>query len=109
MTRLVRRFKPGDIRAIVAQADELALPAAEVAREEGWKGLIVIGFNGTTDAFEAVRNGRMHATILQDAAKQTSRPSTPPSTTSPASPSRPDPHAAARCHKNNVDQYKPSY
>ena len=36
MTELVRRFRPGQIRAIVAQADELALPAAEVARLEHW-------------------------------------------------------------------------
>ena len=89
MTGLVRRFKPGEIRAIVAQADELALPAAEVARGQGWKDLIVIGFNGTTDAFEAIRAGQMHATILQDAAEQAPRPSTPPSTTSPASRSPP--------------------
>ena len=31
MTGLVRRFQPGQIQAIVAQADEMALPAAEVA------------------------------------------------------------------------------
>ena len=66
MTGLVRRFQPGEIRAIVAQADELALPAAEVARAEGWKDLIVIGFNGTKAAFDAVKSGRLHATILQD-------------------------------------------
>jgi ribose transport system substrate-binding protein len=70
MTGLVRRFKPGEIRAIVAQADEMAIPAAEVARGAGWKDVIVIGFNGTAEAFEAIRTGSMHATILQDAADQ---------------------------------------
>ena len=70
MSGLVRRFKPGEIRAIVAQADELALPAAEVARAEGWKNLIVIGFNGTTAAFEAIKADQMRSTILQDSAEQ---------------------------------------
>ncbi len=70
MTDLVRRFKPGEIQAIVAQADEMAVPAAEVARNEGWKDLIVIGFNGNSDGFEAIKNGHLTATILQDAAVQ---------------------------------------
>jgi ribose transport system substrate-binding protein len=70
MTGLVRRFRPGEIRAIVAQADEMALPAAEVARDAGWADALVIGFNGTAEAFDAVRDGRLHATILQDAADQ---------------------------------------
>ena len=69
MTGLVRRFSPGQINAIVAQADEMALPAAEVARAEGWN-VPVIGFNGTREAFEAIRGGELHATILQDAAEQ---------------------------------------
>lgn len=70
MAGLVRRYKPGEVRAIVAQADELALPAAEVARAEGWKGLTVIGFNGTRGAFDAIQGGTMHATILQDPTEQ---------------------------------------
>jgi ribose transport system substrate-binding protein len=110
MTGLVRRFKSGEIRAIVAQADELALPAAEVARGEGWKDLIVIGFNGTTDAFSAIRAGQMHATILQDAAEQARK----------AVDAAVD-HLAGKpvaaeiitplpvITKENVDQYKPSY
>jgi len=70
MSGLVQRFKPGEVRAIVAQADELALPAAEVAHAAGWKNVIVIGFNGTKPAFEAIKAGTMHATILQDPAEQ---------------------------------------
>lgn len=70
MSGLVQRFKPGEVRAIVAQADELALPAAEVARAAGWKDTIVIGFNGTKPAFEAIKAGTMYATILQDPAEQ---------------------------------------
>jgi ribose transport system substrate-binding protein len=70
MTDLVRKYKPGEIQAIVAQADEMAVPAAEVARAEGWKELVVIGFNGNRDGFDAIKSGSMTATVLQDAAVQ---------------------------------------
>jgi ribose transport system substrate-binding protein len=70
MTGLVRRFSPGQIRAIVAQTDEMAMAAAEVAHAEGWKDVVVIGFGGSTAAFEAIRAGTMTATILQDPAQQ---------------------------------------
>jgi ribose transport system substrate-binding protein len=110
MTGLVRRFKSGEIRAIVAQADELALPAAEVARGEGWKDLIVIGFNGTTDAFAAIRNGQMHATILQDAADQARKAvdlavDHLAGKTVPVEIITPLPVVT----KANIDQYQPSY
>lgn len=70
MAGLVRRFRPGEIKAIVAQADELALPAAEVATAAGWSDVAVIGFNGTRPAFDAVKAGTLRATILQDSADQ---------------------------------------
>jgi ribose transport system substrate-binding protein len=70
MTGVVQRFQPGQIQAIVAQNDEMALPAAEVARAAGWTDVIVIGFDGTKDAFAAIKDGRLSATILQDAAEQ---------------------------------------
>ena len=70
MTDLVRRFKPGEIRAVVAQSDEMALPAAEVAQSEGWKDVVVLGFDGSKTAFDAVRDGRLESTILQDPREQ---------------------------------------
>lgn len=70
MTDLAQRFQPGQIQAIVSQADEMAVPAAEVAQEKGWKDVTVIGFNGNRDGFDAIKAGRMHATILQDASVQ---------------------------------------
>lgn len=70
MTDLVRRFQPGEIRAVVAQSDEMALPAAEVAQSEGWKDVVVLGFDGGKTAFDAVRDGRLQATILQDPREQ---------------------------------------
>ncbi len=73
MTDLVRRFKPGEIRAVVAQSDEMALPAAEVAQAEGWKDVAVLGFDGSKAAFDAVRDGRLGCTILQDPREQGAR------------------------------------
>ncbi len=70
MTDLVRRHDKGAIRAIVAQADELAVAAAEVAHAEGWNDVMVIGFNGSKAAFEAIRTGQLLATILQDPVEQ---------------------------------------
>ncbi|APW63133.1 sugar ABC transporter substrate-binding protein [Paludisphaera borealis] len=70
MTDLVRRFRPGDVQAVVAQSDEMALPAAEVAQAEGWKDVVVLGFDGCKSAFDAVRNGRLQSTVLQDPAEQ---------------------------------------
>jgi len=70
MTDLVRRFKPGEIQAVVAQSDEMALPAAEVIQAEGWKDAVVLGFDGNARAFEAVRDGRIQSTVLQDPSEQ---------------------------------------
>jgi ABC-type sugar transport system substrate-binding protein len=70
MTDLVRRFKPGDIQAVVAQSDEMALPAAEVVQAEGWKDVAVLGFDGSKAAFDAVRDGRLQSTVLQDPSEQ---------------------------------------
>ncbi|MFO0890247.1 MAG: sugar ABC transporter substrate-binding protein [Isosphaeraceae bacterium] len=70
MTDLVRRFSPGEIFAVVAQSDEMALPAAEVVQSEGWKDVIVLGFDGSHGAFDAIRAGRLKATILQDPLEQ---------------------------------------
>ncbi len=110
MTGLVLKFQPGEIKAIVAQADELALPAAEVARSAGWKDVAVIGFNGTRGAFEAIESGLMRATILQDSAEQgrkavqaaadhlAGKP-VPPETITPL----------PLVTKDNLKQFKPSY
>ena len=79
MTDLVRRFSPGEIRAVVAQSDEMAVPAAEVVQTEGWKDVLIFGFDGSRSAFDAIlRAGRLKATILQDPLEQGQRrPSRP--------------------------------
>jgi ribose transport system substrate-binding protein len=73
MTDLVRRFSPGEIRAVVAQSDEMAVPAAEVVQAEGWKDVLVFGFDGSRTAFDAIRAGKLKATILQDPREQGKR------------------------------------
>lgn len=70
MTDLVRRYSPGEIQAVVAQSDEMAVPAAEVVQAEHWNDVLVFGFDGSRAAFEAVRDGRLKATILQDPFEQ---------------------------------------
>lgn len=70
MTVLAQRFEPGVLRAIVAQNDEMALPAAAVARAQGWTDVVVIGCDGTQAAFDAIASGQLHATVLQDSADQ---------------------------------------
>ncbi len=110
MTGLVRRFQPGQIQAIVAQADEMALPAAEVATAAGWT-VPVIGFNGTREAFEAIRAGQLHATILQDAAEQ-GRLAVQVALDhlSGEKPASADVHTPLPVINNqNIDQYQPAY
>ncbi len=70
MTTLTQRFSKGEIDAIVAQSDEMAIPAADVAHSEGWDHVIVIGCDGTKAAFDAIKDGRMTASVLQDAREQ---------------------------------------
>jgi ribose transport system substrate-binding protein len=112
MSGLVQKFKPGTIRAIVGQADEVALPAAEVAHAAGWKDVVVIGFNGTNGAFEAIKKGELHATILQDPAEQGKLAL---ETASQFLATRNAPGSKDRITslpiitRENVDKYKPSY
>jgi ABC-type sugar transport system substrate-binding protein len=110
MTVLVQRYKSGEIRAIVAQNDEMALPAARVARGEGWTDVVVVGCDGTAGAFEAIRSGLLHATVLQDAAEQGRL-----AVNAVADVLNDNPPAAdiltplPVITRENVDRYKPSY
>lgn len=70
METVLLQYPKGKIDAVVAQSDDGALAAADVAGQKGREELVIIGFNGESDAFEAIRAGRMHATILQDAETQ---------------------------------------
>ncbi len=54
----------GDIQAIFAANDEMALGAVEAVSGAG-KDVMVVGFDATDDAIAAIKEGRMAATIAQ--------------------------------------------
>ena len=57
----------GDIKAVFAANDEMALGAAEAIAGAG-KDVLVVGFDATDDAIAAIKEGRMAATIAQQPA-----------------------------------------
>ena len=54
----------GDIKGVFAANDEMALGAVEAIAVAG-KDILVVGFDATDDAIEAIKAGRMGATIAQ--------------------------------------------
>jgi len=54
----------GDIKAVFAANDEMALGAVEAMSGAG-KNVLVVGFDATDDAIAAVKAGRMAATVAQ--------------------------------------------
>ncbi len=57
----------GNIQGIFAANDEMALGAVEAIAGAG-KDIVVVGFDATDDAIEAIKAGRMDATIAQQPA-----------------------------------------
>lgn len=57
----------GDIQAVFAANDEMALGAVEAVAGAG-KDVLVVGFDATDDAIAAIKEGRMAATIAQQPA-----------------------------------------
>ncbi len=57
----------GDIKAVFAANDEMALGAAEAVAGAG-KDILIVGFDATDDAIEAIKAGKMGATIAQQPA-----------------------------------------
>ena len=56
-----------DVQAVFAANDEMALGALEAISGAG-KNVLVVGFDATDDAIEAIKAGRMEATIAQQPA-----------------------------------------
>lgn len=54
-----------NIDAVFAQNDEMALGAQKALEDMGMKGVLIVGFDATDDAVEAVKNGTMAATVAQ--------------------------------------------
>ncbi len=54
-----------DVRAIFAQNDEMALGALKAVHAEGKHDILIVGFDGTKDGIQAVKDGKMAATVAQ--------------------------------------------
>ncbi|MGX4599593.1 ribose ABC transporter substrate-binding protein RbsB [Faecalimicrobium sp. JNUCC 81] len=54
-----------DISAVFAQNDEMALGAQKALEGAGMKDVLVVGFDATEDAVDAVKKGKMAATVAQ--------------------------------------------
>ena len=54
-----------NIDAVFAQNDEMALGAQKALEDMGMKDVLIVGFDETDDAVEAVKNGTMAATVAQ--------------------------------------------
>ncbi len=69
---LLQRYRKGSIQALVAQNDEMAIGAssaiAAAGRLDEFK--VLIGVDGSKAGLDAVKDGRMTATVFQDAIGQ---------------------------------------
>jgi len=59
----------GNIRGIIAGNDTMAVGAAAAIKASGLHGIVLVGFDGSPDALEAIRQGTVAATVLQPAVK----------------------------------------
>lgn len=61
----------GEIEAVFAQNDEMAMGALLAIERAGWKDqIVVVGVDAIADGLQAVQAGRLDATVFQDAAGQ---------------------------------------
>ena len=62
---MLQRFGPGQIQAIYAHNDEMALGAAKAVADAGrTKEIIIVGIDGENSAFEAIKDGKLSATFI---------------------------------------------
>src|SRR6201987_5402557 len=60
----LKRFGPGQIQAIYAHNDAMALGAVQVVEEAGrLKEIAIVGIDGENNAFEAIKEGKLAATF----------------------------------------------
>ena len=55
-----------DISNVFAENDAMALGAQRAASEKGLEDIVVIGFNGDTEAMNSIRAGQMKGTVAQE-------------------------------------------
>jgi ribose transport system substrate-binding protein len=70
METALLQYPKGELDAVVAQSDDGALAAADVCGQKGRTEVRIVGFNGESDAFDRIRDGKILATVLQDAETQ---------------------------------------
>jgi ribose transport system substrate-binding protein len=70
METVLQTYPKGTIDVVVAQSDDGALAAADVCAQRGRTEIKIIGFNGESDAFKYIEEGKIYATVLQDAETQ---------------------------------------
>jgi len=72
MEDTLQRFGPGELVAVVANNDEMAIGAASAIKDAGRTDEFkaVVGVDGTPPAVEAIAAGDMSATVRQDSAGQ---------------------------------------
>ncbi len=64
MEDMVQRFGPGEIQAVYAHNDEMALGAVTALEAAGRLGEVqMVGIDGQETAYEAIKNGKMAATF----------------------------------------------
>jgi ribose transport system substrate-binding protein len=62
---MLQRFGPGQLQAIYAHNDEMALGAIKAVEAAGRsKEIVIIGIDGQNSAFQAVRDGKLAATFI---------------------------------------------
>lgn len=69
VTQSVLQAQP-EIKGIIAGNDTMALGAVAALKSAGRDDVVVVGFDGSDDARDAIRRGDMHATVLQPAFRQ---------------------------------------
>lgn len=65
----ILQANPG-IKGIIAGNDTMALGAVAALESAGRSDVIVVGFDGSNDARDAILSGKLHATVLQPAFRQ---------------------------------------
>jgi ABC-type sugar transport system substrate-binding protein len=72
MESLLQKFGQGQLQAVVAQNDEMAIGASSAIQEADRLGefKVLIGVDGSKPALEAVAAGTLTATVFQDAVGQ---------------------------------------
>jgi erythritol transport system substrate-binding protein len=65
--RLIRRHP--DLEGVIAGNDTMALGAVAALKAADQTDVVVVGFDGSPEAIAAIKDGTMHATVLQPAAQ----------------------------------------